>query len=226
MREFGDPGATKGSMKKQTQIACAIIVIITFGTASFASPFWTLRKLRAAAVAGDAAALDHYVDFPALRESVKAELQSAVITPMVADSKLKDSPLAGLGAMMATAMLGPVVDSMVSPAGIAKMLQGRSLPGSAGPGSGIEPAPPSLPSSSPPTVAAPSAPSGPSSAATVAPAAGPKADVHPASHYDGLNHFVVTYDVAGSTAKSAQLILRRDGPFSWRLAAIKLPPLH
>ena len=205
-------------MKRQTQVACAIIVIVTFGAASFASPFWTLRQLRAAAAAGDTAALEHYVDFPALRDSVKSELQATVIAPMVADSRLKDSPLAGLGSMMATAMLGPVVDSMVSPDGIARLLRGHAdasaqrtadvTAAAVPPG---QPAPP------------PAVPPSPSS---LTPPAGVGTDVHPVSHYDDLNHFVVTYDVGGSTAKSAQLILHREGPFSWKLAGVKLPPLH
>jgi hypothetical protein len=206
-------------MKRQTQVVCAIIVIITFGAASFASPFWTVRQLRAAAAAGDTTALEQYVDFPALRESVKAELQSTVIAPMVANSKLKDSPLAGLGVTMATAMLGPVVDSMVSPAGIAKMVQGHpqttdpSLPDAS------EPASPA-----PQSAAPPASPPAPPLAST--PPVEQQAAVHPVSHYDGPSRFVVTYDVGGSTAKSAQLILRRDGPFSWKLAGVKLPPLH
>jgi hypothetical protein len=204
-------------MNKQTKVAFAIIVIVTFGTASFASPFWAMRQLRAAAAAGDSAALEHYVDFPALRESVKAELQTNVIAPMVADSKLKDSPIAGVGAMMATAMLGPVVDSMVSPAGIAKMVQGRALPGT-GSAERASEAASAAPSSPSPQTAAPASPP--------APAVESKADVHPQSHYDGPSRFIVTYDVGGSTAKSAQLILHRDGLFSWKLAGVKLPPLH
>jgi hypothetical protein len=206
-------------MKRQTQVACAIIVIITFGAASFASPFWAMRQLRAAAAAGDPAALEKYVDFPALRESVKTELQATVIAPMVANSKLKDSPIAGLGAMMATAMLGPVVDSMVSPAGIAKMVQGHPEAMGAAPPDASEPASPATQSATPAAAPTTSAPDSSSQAER-------KAVVHPVSHYDGLSHFVVTYDVDGSTAKSAQLILRRDGPFSWKLAGVKLPPLH
>jgi hypothetical protein len=206
-------------MKRQTQVACAIIVIITFGAASFASPFWTMRQLRVAAAAGDTATLEQYVDFPALRESVKAELQSTVIAPMVANSKLKDSPIAGLGAMMATAMLGPVVDSMVSPAGIAKMVQGHPEVTSAALPDADAPASPAVQPAIPPA-------SAPTSPAAPAPQAAQKSVVHPVSHYDGPSRFVVTYDVDGSTAKSAQLILRRDGPFSWKLAGVKLPPLH
>ena len=205
-------------MKRQTQVACAIIVIITFGAASFASPFWTLRQLRAAAAAGDTAALEHYVDFPALRDSVKTELQSTVIAPMVADSRLKDSPLAGLGSMMATAMLGPVVDSMVSPAGITQLLKGHAALSAQRPadvaGSAAPPVAPAAP---------PASPQSPPGAPTQADG---RTDMHPVSRYDDLNHFVVTYDVGGSTAKSAQLILHREGPFSWKLAGVKLPPLH
>ncbi|HEX8222245.1 MAG TPA: DUF2939 domain-containing protein [Allosphingosinicella sp.] len=52
------------------------------------SPWWTLWRMREAAAAGDSAALASYIDFPAVRESTRAQLGpglgglgSALLTP-------------------------------------------------------------------------------------------------------------------------------------------------
>ena len=43
----------------------------------FGSPWWTLREMRAAADAHDAARLSYYIDYPALRADLKGELNQA-----------------------------------------------------------------------------------------------------------------------------------------------------
>lgn len=58
---------------------------IAFGPANFASPYWTLRQLRAAATTGDPDAIEKHVDFPSLRESLKAEFQAKIVAPMLND---------------------------------------------------------------------------------------------------------------------------------------------
>ena len=67
--------------------------------------------MRAAAEAGDAAAFAAYVDFPALREDMKAEL-----TPLLAaEAGRRGGPAAGL---FGAALAGPVIDALVSPEGL------------------------------------------------------------------------------------------------------------
>jgi hypothetical protein len=65
-----------------------------------------------------------FVDFASLRDSVKAEVSATFVAPAL--DKGAGQAYAGLGAVLAGAMIGPMVDAMVTPAGIANMVrQGR-----------------------------------------------------------------------------------------------------
>jgi hypothetical protein len=78
------------------------------------SPGYTLSRMKSLAEAGDDRAFASYVDFPALRADLKAELQAQ----LVGDPSNADDPLVGLGAALGSAMLGPIIDGMVSPDGL------------------------------------------------------------------------------------------------------------
>lgn len=86
------------------------------------SPFRAYADLESAARAGDQQALEELVDFPAFRESAKAEVRGSVERGLAGDG---DPNLAGrIGGMLAGAMAAPVVDHVVTPGGIAALTQG------------------------------------------------------------------------------------------------------
>jgi hypothetical protein len=97
--------------------AAAFAFVVAIAAWHFAAPWWTLREIRAAATARDAAALAEHVDFPALRESLKSELAAA----MVAEAATQQDGPAALGAALGLAMIDPLVDGLVSPAGLRMM---------------------------------------------------------------------------------------------------------
>jgi hypothetical protein len=70
--------------------------------------------MKAAADANDADALNPYIDYPALREDLKAE----IVGRMMADAKKDKSGFGGLGLAIGSAMIGPVIDGMVTPGGM------------------------------------------------------------------------------------------------------------
>lgn len=78
-----------------------------------ASPYWTLRQVAAAAKANDAELVSSYVDYPALREDVKTKLTARLI-----GATEKNDPTAALGRAMGMALMKPMVDAFVSPAGL------------------------------------------------------------------------------------------------------------
>lgn len=96
----------------------------------FASPWWTLRDLQAAAAARDAERIARHVDLPALRASLKSELAAALVAEAAAGRRPPDDPPddpgddpgAAPGAASGLAMVGPLVDGLVdglvSPAGL------------------------------------------------------------------------------------------------------------
>jgi hypothetical protein len=99
-------------------IVAVLIVLIAAGAWWYASPIWTLRAMQNAAKAHDAARLSGYVDYPALREDLKGDLGAYV---MRESAGAPQDGGAKLGAAIALAFLGPVVDAIVTPQGVAAM---------------------------------------------------------------------------------------------------------
>jgi hypothetical protein len=93
-------------------LAAAALIIAAGVTWYLASPGWTLQQMKAAADANDPDALDSYIDYPALREDLKAEIMGQ----MMAEAKKDKSRFGGLGLAIGTAMIGPVTERLVTPA--------------------------------------------------------------------------------------------------------------
>jgi hypothetical protein len=151
--------------------AGAIGALLVVAATSFASPWWTLRDLQSAAARRDAAEVAALVDFPALRASVKDQVQHSLDRNLgMAGS---DNPLAKFGQALAATLVDPLVDAVVSPAGVAAMVEHGRI-----------------------TVAKPHAE--PASDAPPAPAATPAEPPRYAVHYRGWNGFAVTARDGGS----------------------------
>jgi len=121
-----EPPYSYPAMKKKTAVAVAAILVAALAAATWASPHWTLYRMRAAVDARDAGALARYVDFPRLRESVKVQ----VMRRLGAGGALSESrrnPFAAFGQAMALAVIDPVVDAAVSPSGVAAMLDAGEI---------------------------------------------------------------------------------------------------
>ena len=102
-------------------LAAAALIIAAGVTWYLASPGWTLHQMKAAADANDPDALNSYVDYPALREDLKAEIMGQ----MMAEARKDKSGFGGLGLAIGTAMIGPVIDGLVTPAGMRAALMAK-----------------------------------------------------------------------------------------------------
>src|SRR5947209_7490551 len=102
------------SRSKTAAIILAALIIALGAGWYFLSPAWTLRGMRAAAEANDPDALNAYIDYPAVREDLKAEIMARLMTEAQKDT----SGFGGLGVALGSAMIGPMIDGMVSPAGV------------------------------------------------------------------------------------------------------------
>lgn len=85
------------------------------------TPYMALNKLQAAAEAGDSRALDEMVDFPALRASIKSEVQGAVSRGIQRDGGV----FAAMGAAVSGVIVQPVVNAAVTPQGISLLMKGE-----------------------------------------------------------------------------------------------------
>ena len=180
-------------MKKSLIVGIAVGGLILFGIGWAVAPVLAGQALIRAARAGDQDRIEQLVDFPSLRESLKAELNAELMARMSRDPRLADSGLSGLGMMLAPLILSGAVDAVVTPEVVAHMVTTAEAPDATG-----RPAP------------EPAA--GPS---------GGK-DIHQAWGYRSLNAFAITLTDRDRPDEQLALILERRGLFDWKLAAVDL----
>ncbi len=98
-----------------------------------ARPYITLYQIKSAIQNSDGEAFSKLVDFPTLRENFKGQLMASMNKEM-GTPDMAGNPMAALGQAMAVALINPMIDAMVSPAGMIAMMQTNkpisSFPGS------------------------------------------------------------------------------------------------
>lgn len=110
------PGA-----RAQLALAAGLLVLLLAGaTWWWFSPLWTLREMQSAVRARDADAFSKYVDFPSLRSDLKADAMAEMATK----ARGSDDSSDGL-AMLGAAMVGPLIDGLISPDGVRAMFAAK-----------------------------------------------------------------------------------------------------
>lgn len=182
-------------------VGAGVGALIAFLVASyFVSPIIALHGLTTAAKAGDRAKLERSVDFPAVRDSLKAQLKAVMTREVNADPKLRDNPFAALGQMLLIGVIDKAVDAYATPDAIANMVATNK-------------APERISADTPP----------PPPAEQPKPKAKSTTEAHYA--YQGVNHFHATYrDKADQPGDELGLVMERRGLFTWKLVKIELPP--
>ena len=200
-----------GRCHRLVTAVAVLIAVIVLGVAAlaYASPYLVLDRLKRAADARNAEIVNRYVDYPALRTSLKQQ-----VTEMLArriDEQKREHPFAALGALVGMALIGPLVDAYATPDGVAALLNGlppRGEPGETPPQPGAQPD-------------EDSAASGQGQSNAPAPAPAPTQPPRASAGYDGIDQFVVTYR-RDAQSRPYSVLLRRDGWFSWKLFAVNL----
>lgn len=181
-------------MKKWIWIG-AIALIALFAYVA-AGPYLTINAIRAAVKSEDPRALARQVDFPALRGSLKAQLSDRLVRE--AGPGLQASPFGAIGLRIAGGLVGGAVDAMVTPLGLAAIMEGRRTWRRVD-GFGT------LPSTATPSTAD-GQPVEPLRAAEY--------------RYESLSRFTAT--VQDESGRPVVFVLTRDG-LRWRLSDIRLP---
>ena len=171
-----------------------VLAVVAFLVAYFASPILTVNGLVAAAKAGDEAALERMVDFPAFRDSLKDELTARLMAEAQADPDVRNSGLGGLGMMLAPMLVGGAVDALVNAPTIAAMVRTADTPD--------------------PTEAAEARAPGPEEQ---------DQDIRQSYAYRDLNTFVLGLTDPDRPDEKLRLLLKRQGLFGWKLSGIDLP---
>ncbi|MXN73537.1 DUF2939 domain-containing protein [Burkholderia sp. 4701] len=218
------PGRTR-RLKPKLIAALAVAVVATVGYA-YASPYVALGRLKSAIDARDAQAISAYVDFPALRISLKQQVTGELMRRI--DAKRQDNPFAAIGALIGSALIGPLVDAYATPEGVAALMSGLPPRGSPGERPPEWPAQSSgQPSGNMPgnTAANPASTAAAGSPPPASPAVGaqgsPPSQRQTSAGYRNIDEFVVTYQ-RGADGTRYAAILHRVGLFAWKLSAIDL----
>lgn len=183
------------NMKNKWILAVPVLGVFLFicaGVYFYATPYITLWNMRSAFVNKDAKTFCSYIDFPVFRENFKAELNAKMMSELTKNKDLQDNPFAGLGMMMAPALINTVVDALISPAAIERLMNEQ------GPGT------------------APSAGTSPFKGFDE------NSDMDVSTGYESFNQFTVDTISKTDPAQGMKIVLERRGLFSWQLVNIKL----
>ena len=204
----------KGRVGRPLLIALIVIVVVAALGYAYASPYIALDRLKRAADSRDVETVNSYVDYPALRDSLKLQVTGLLTRRL--DVQHNGNPLAAIGAMIGVALIGPLVDAYATPDGVAALLNG--IPPRGEPGE--RPPPPPAARADNPTPNSPQTPA-PAPSQANANSNTPPQPPQTTAGYRGVNEFVVSYQHGvGDTRYAA--IFRRQGLFTWKLSAVDL----
>jgi len=195
-------------MKKKKLMAIAGIAIAAGVASSYASPYITLYQMRSALADNDADSFSSHVDFPSMRESLRAQLMTMMQAKMANSPEMNGNSFADLGMVMAMGFVNQAIDTMVTPAGVMTMMaQGAAKPARSG-----VPAPSPESSDAAHTGAV-------GGAMPQTSGSKPKADYS----VGYKNWSTVTATSRKGTDDEVTFIFKRDGLWSWKLSAVNLP---
>lgn len=176
------------------------LVAVAFAGWYYATPYLAFNGMKEAADKGDAQALSAYVDYPALRDNLKASLKGR--TGGGDRQPGEGNPIAAFGARLLGAAIDTVVDAMVTPDALALLLRGEK------PAAGEAPRRP--PATQPP-------PSSPDNEEKKA-----ERQTIVDKGYTGWNRFTVRAYKKDSPQRQVVLDFERRGLAGWQLVAIDL----
>ena len=113
-------------MRRENRFAIGIVVALLVALLAWvaAGPWIAINGIRGAILAQDTAALERWVDFPALRVNLKAHVGDAIARR--AGEGVQANPFGAIGIRIAGGIAGAAVDTLATPMGIAAILEGRN----------------------------------------------------------------------------------------------------
>lgn len=177
-----------------------VVSALAFVVWAYFAPHLTMRSMRLAAERGDAEALAAHVDFPAVREDLKAQFSEAASERIGGDGS---GGWRDFGAALATAAAAPAIDALVSEESLMLLFAGRDMMRG--------------------RLIAQPAPAPANAAPHEDTAARPR--WNPAMGYTDVSTFSVRFDLDDDPALPTTLVFKRHRLLWWKLAAVRLPPL-
>lgn len=114
-------------MRKLITGAAGLAVVLLLGAWAL-SPIFAMQALTRAAEQGDEAALERLVDFPAVRQSLKDQVNARMLAEMRNGGSDLDPALAGIGMLLGPAIVSGAIDAVITPQGVATMVRTGEAP--------------------------------------------------------------------------------------------------
>ena len=186
----------------------AIAASVVTGCYAFASPWLALKDLTQAFEDQDTRKIEKLVDFPELREDIKVTARAAMMKS--AAIELEGNPFAAMGIMMANAIVDPIIDQVISPAGLQLFFSAGEMSG------GTDGLPENIDA-----IARDLIPSGDGGEASSGFVAAQNIDVK--TEYVGINEFEVQVRNIDMFNESVSFYMRREGLGGWKVDGISVP---
>ncbi len=108
-------------------ISLTLVVIALLGLAGYVAsgPYRTLNGLEEAITQGDTAAISRYVDFPTLRQNLKDQLKASANSRI--NDAFQDGIISRFAGGIASSVVDTTVESLITPAGLNRLLMGAAL---------------------------------------------------------------------------------------------------
>ena len=191
--------ATPDQLNKWKWLILSFTVLLIFAAAFwfYMTPYLALGGMRRAAQNRNAEEFSSYIDFPDFKENLKSELSAKMMAETVNNQNdLENNPFAPLALTLASSLVNSVVDALVSPAGIERLMRGEfGLPDAQN-----------------------------ESASQTPKSKFPDEETHDiAAGYESLNKFSVQAAPKGKPDQRVKLVMERRGLFGWQVTSLKLP---
>ena len=191
------------SRKKQILGLAAAGTGVLLGAYYAASPWLTVNKLKQAFEKKDTRQIEKFVDFPELREDFKEVAKATVMKN--AAKELEGNPFAALGMMMANSLIDPLIDSVISPAGLQALLSTGEM--------SVQPSDVLNENNSW------------SSKESTTEEFKPSPDLSVKMNYTDLNEFKIELSNKKVIAEPISLFMEREGFADWKVTGIDIPPV-
>ena len=110
-------------MKKNTKLILVCLIILIIGIGFYFTPYLAVHNMKKAAENKDADALSDYIDYPSLRESLKANFNAKMASEVA--KSIDGNPFGALGAALAVVLINPMIDALITPESLAMLMKGE-----------------------------------------------------------------------------------------------------
>jgi type II secretion system protein G len=112
--------------KKWILVSVSTLMIASVASYWYWSPYLTMRKMQHAAASADADSFSDYVDYPALRDSLKGQISARMTRDLEKQADSGDGLAqagSALGSMLGLVMVDKIVDAVVRPETVMQAMQ-------------------------------------------------------------------------------------------------------